>query len=37
MAVWMGAQTSKGGRGRRNREEIGASIVLDKNAITGQG
>ena len=33
MAVWMGAQTSKGGRGWRNREEIGASIVPDKNAM----
>ena len=29
----MGAQTNKGGRGRRNREEIGASIVPDKNAM----
>lgn len=33
MAVWMGAKTSKGGRGRRNRQEIGRSIIPDKNAM----
>ena len=33
MAVWMGAQTNKGGRGRRNHQEIGESIVPDKNAM----
>ena len=29
----MGAQTNKDGRGRRNRQEIGGSIVPDKNAM----